>query len=138
MYTKYGSPWTACSLRVRPVRQDGIPAPVSRGLRVTRATLSILGLGLLIGCGGLFTAPGHANVAACRTFVARFNAFPCATSALDEADYCPDALDLSSCDMEPWYDCVALTARCDGGVMDLDQASCAVPACANNFQETSP
>jgi hypothetical protein len=74
--------------------------------------------------------PSGTNTTACRAYVEAFNAATCNPVDLRVADLCPDALDLTSCDLSSYYGCMAAGVRCSGDRIDLSaQVDCSMPFC---------
>lgn len=71
-----------------------------------------------------------ANADACKRYVNVFNEASCAALDLDAEALCPDTLDLSSCDLAPYWDCLAGAVKCSGDFLDIsEQGRCKMPAC---------
>lgn len=85
-----------------------------------------------LACSGAPTiAPTSANNAeSCKRYVAAFNDASCAALDLDPEDLCHDTLDLSSCDLAPYWDCLTKAVKCNGDFLDIsEQGRCKMPAC---------
>jgi hypothetical protein len=89
-------------------------------------------LGLALACGGM-TAPtggNHANVEACKKYVQAFNDATCNAVDFNVEELCPQSLDLSPCNMAPYYTCMASAVKCNGDFVDIGgQANCSMPDC---------
>jgi hypothetical protein len=90
---------------------------------VTAVGAAILASGLA--CGGM-GGGGHANQAACKSWVDAQNKLPCMKAAQISAnDICPATLDQSPADMTAYYKCMETNAKCNGDIPDLaGQGSC--------------
>jgi hypothetical protein len=102
----------------------------SRNIRAALIAATVLGLGLA--CSGMPTGGGgtHANVAACKKYVEAFNGAACNAVDLNADDLCPSTLDMTPCDMTPYYKCMADAVKCNGEFLDISgQANCSMPAC---------
>ena len=54
----------------------------------------------------------------------------CNAIDLNAADLCPDTLDMSPCDMSPYYKCMADAVKCNGDFLDISgQSNCTMPSC---------
>jgi hypothetical protein len=101
-----------------------------RQVMVTIAAAS--GLGLALACGGMTMPTGgsHANVESCKKYVQAFNDATCNAVDLNGEELCPQSLDLSPCNMGPYYTCMANAVRCNGDFLDISgQANCSMPNC---------
>lgn len=102
-----------------------------RYMKVAFAAAVTLGVGLA--CSGMDLPTGggaHKNVAACKGYVEAFNGAACNAIDLNAADLCPDTLDMSPCDMSPYYECMANAVKCNGDFLDIsEQSNCSMPAC---------
>lgn len=91
------------------------------------------GLGLALACGGMSMPGGggsFANVDACKKYVEAFNGAACNPVDLDAAELCPSTLDMSTCDLGPYYTCMANAVKCNGDFLDITgQANCTMPDC---------
>jgi hypothetical protein len=102
-----------------------------RNMKVGIAAAVALGFGLA--CSGMDLPTGggsHANVAACNQYVDAFNNAACNAVDLNAGDLCPETLDMSPCDMSPYYQCMAEAVKCNGDFLDISgQANCSMPTC---------
>jgi hypothetical protein len=87
--------------------------------------IGLLGLGLA--CTGVpldVWSGGADNVRACREYRALYNALPCVREELP-LDFCPEALEVMSCDVDAYYACLRDELRCNGRLLDVGgQLSC--------------
>ncbi|MEZ4240072.1 MAG: hypothetical protein R3F59_28770 [Myxococcota bacterium] len=102
-----------------------------KAARVGIAAAVVLGLGLA--CSGMDLPSGggsSANVEACKQYVEAFNGAACNQVDLNAADLCPDTLNMSPCDLSPYYKCMADAVKCNGDFLDISgQANCSMPTC---------
>jgi hypothetical protein len=71
-----------------------------------------------------------ANVTGCRAYVEAFNSAPCTSVDLVADDLCPATLDLTQCDMTPYFACMGRAVKCRGDFIDIsEQSGCAMPSC---------
>lgn len=88
------------------------------------ASAAAAAVAFTLACGG--AGGGGNNVAACKAWLEKQNALPCASMMqMNAADVCPDSLDQTPIDMESYYNCMAENAKCNGDFPDLaGQANC--------------